>query len=75
MKKVFVLNKGIEKFSDQELKNLENITGGLIGQGQGQIIYYPTSGGGRVCPEGQVWSDSAHGCVELDSRLESFRKL
>ena len=63
MKKGFFLSKGLEKFSSQELKNMENITGGALYVPV--EIYYPTGGGGRLCVEGQVWSESLGKCVNV----------
>ncbi|MFC5044806.1 hypothetical protein ACFSTE_21875 [Aquimarina hainanensis] len=60
MKKVFVLSGGLEKFSAQEVKNMENIVGGAIYEEE--VIYYPTSGG-RHCPQGMIWSNALQKCV------------
>ncbi|SEK43454.1 hypothetical protein SAMN04487910_0519 [Aquimarina amphilecti] len=60
MKKVFLLPKGLDKFSKKELKNMEAILGGTVDVPD--IIYYPTSGG-RRCAEGQVWSETLRRCV------------
>ncbi len=62
MKKTFLLSKGLNKFSDQQLKNMETIVGGIA-----TIpveIYYPTSGG-RRCVDGQVWSETLQRCVSV----------
>ncbi|WP_299436272.1 hypothetical protein [uncultured Aquimarina sp.] len=60
MKKVFLLPRGLEKFSAQELKNMKYILGGV--ENVPDVIYFPTSGG-RRCAEGQVWSDTLQRCV------------
>ncbi|WP_299222471.1 hypothetical protein [uncultured Aquimarina sp.] len=60
MKKVFLLPRGLEKFSAQELKNMEAILGGAVPV----EIYYPTSGG-RRCVDGQVWSETLQKCVPI----------
>ncbi len=62
MKKVFVLSKGLEKFSKQQIKNMELITGGVANVPVGKI-HYPTSGGGRRCSPGLVWSEALQRCV------------
>jgi hypothetical protein len=62
MKKNFFLSKGIEKFTDLQINNLAIIKGGaptIIKE-----IYYPTSGGGKNCPDGMIWSDQLSKCVD-----------
>ncbi|MGG6230225.1 hypothetical protein [Tenacibaculum sp. SDUM215027] len=74
MKKTFFLSKGLEKFSSLQADNLDLIKGGAIYVEE--EIYYPTSGGGRVCPDGLVWSDKLHKCVKLiefEAEKEHFR--
>lgn len=70
MKKDFFLSKGLEKFSSQELKNMQDITGGIIGVPVDDIIYYPTGGGGRLCPVGMVWSNAQGKCVDAVAEAE-----
>ncbi|MFD2562260.1 hypothetical protein [Aquimarina rubra] len=60
MKKVFLLPRGLEKFSAKELKNMQAILGGA--EDVPAPIYYPTSGG-RRCIDGQVWSETLKKCV------------
>ncbi|CAL2102116.1 conserved protein of unknown function [Tenacibaculum sp. 190130A14a] len=67
MKKSFFLSKGLDKFSNQQINDLSLIRGGAIPVEQ-EEIYYPTSGGGKKCPNGMVWSDTLNRCV---SRLEA----
>ncbi|AXT49635.1 hypothetical protein D1818_01910 [Aquimarina sp. BL5] len=62
MKKVFLLPRGLDKFSSKELKNMEAILGGTIDVPV--EIYYPTSGG-RRCADGQVWSETLQKCVPI----------
>ncbi|MDH7446474.1 hypothetical protein [Aquimarina sp. 2201CG14-23] len=62
MKKVFLLPRGLDKFSAQELKNMEAILGGAVDVPV--ETYYPTSGG-RRCIDGQVWSETLQKCVPL----------
>ncbi|GAA0721622.1 hypothetical protein GCM10009430_23140 [Aquimarina litoralis] len=61
MKKVFLIRKGLDKFSSKELQNMKAILGGAENDIP-DIIYYPTSGG-RRCAEGQVWSETLGRCV------------
>lgn len=63
MKKDFFLSKGLEKFSSKELKSMENIIGGALYVPV--EIHYPTGGGGRLCPQGMVWSNSKGKCVSI----------
>lgn len=60
MKKVFLIRKGLDKFSANELQNMKAILGGA--EDIPDIIYYPTSGG-RRCAEGQIWSEVLGRCV------------
>ena len=60
MKKVFVLSKGLEKFSTKQIENMESLVGGV--KDVPVVIYYPTSGG-RHCPQGQFWSESLGRCI------------
>lgn len=71
MKKDFFLSKGLEKFSSQELKNMENIIGGALYVPV--ETYYPTGGGGRVCPQGMVWSNTQNKCVTREATEEATR--
>lgn len=64
MKKVFVLSKGLEKFSKKQIKNMELITGGVANVPVGEI-FFPTSGGGRRCAPGLVWSESLKRCMAI----------
>lgn len=64
MKKSFFLSKGLNKFSDLQISNMKDIKGG-IATIPGDVIYYPTGGGGKRCPEGQVWSDKFGKCVYI----------
>ncbi|MCF2873862.1 MULTISPECIES: hypothetical protein [unclassified Tenacibaculum] len=65
MKKTFFLSKGIEKFSNLEINDLSPIRGGAVGIPSDDIIYIPTGGGGRRCPDGLVWSDRLGKCVKI----------
>ncbi|KAB1159575.1 hypothetical protein F7018_04495 [Tenacibaculum aiptasiae] len=65
MKKTFFLSKGIEKFSNLEVNDLSSVKGGLAGESTQVIIYYPTSGGGKNCPPGLVWSNRLGKCVKV----------
>ncbi|WP_299158083.1 hypothetical protein [uncultured Tenacibaculum sp.] len=65
MKKTFFLSKGIEKFSNLEINDLSPIRGGAIGVPADDIIYIPTGGGGKRCPNGLVWSDRLGKCVRF----------
>ncbi|MHA7057468.1 hypothetical protein ACWGOQ_0009645 [Aquimarina sp. M1] len=60
MKKVFLLPRGLEKFSAKELRNMKAILGGA--EDVPAPIYYPTSGG-RRCANGQAWSETLQRCV------------
>ncbi|WP_299253112.1 hypothetical protein [uncultured Aquimarina sp.] len=62
MKKVFLLSRGLDKFSAKELKNMETILGGTVNVPV--EIYYPTSGG-RRCVDGQIWSETLQKCVPV----------
>ncbi|WP_378174295.1 hypothetical protein [Aquimarina sp. SS2-1] len=62
MKKVFLLPRGLEKFSLKEIKNMQAILGGA--EDVPVIIYYPTSGG-RRCADGQIWSERLQRCVAV----------
>lgn len=46
MKKSFFLSKGFEKFSNKQINDLSLIKGGAIPVDD-DVIYYPTSGGGK----------------------------
>jgi len=61
MKKVFLLPKGLDKFSTKELKNMHDVLGGTVPD----VIYFPTSGG-RRCIDGQVWSETLGRCVVVE---------
>lgn len=63
MKKTFFLTKGLNKFSNLQIEDLQNVRGGAIGEANDDIIYYPTSGGGKKCPPGQIWSDKFQMCM------------
>ncbi len=64
MKKAFFLSKGLEKFSNLKTEELQSIRGGIQGvPSDNDKIYYPTSGGGRKCPIGMVWSDTYQMCL------------
>ncbi|CAM1348518.1 MULTISPECIES: hypothetical protein [Tenacibaculum] len=63
MKKKFFLPKGLDKFSNLEIKSLDKFKGGAIGPVTDDIIYIPTGGGGRRCPDGMVWSETLSKCV------------
>ncbi|WP_422091367.1 hypothetical protein [Tenacibaculum ovolyticum] len=63
MKKAFFLSKGLEKFSNLEINDLAPIKGGALYIEE--KIYYPTSGGGKLCPSGMVWSNSLGKCVTI----------
>ncbi|GFD75624.1 hypothetical protein MHM83_08865 [Tenacibaculum sp. Mcav3-52] len=74
MKKTFFLPKGLEKFTNLQADNLDLVKGGAIYVEE--EIYYPTSGGGRVCPDGLVWSNKLQKCVkliEVEAEKEHFR--
>ncbi|SEB35532.1 hypothetical protein SAMN04489761_0067 [Tenacibaculum sp. MAR_2009_124] len=72
MKKSFFLSKGLEKFTDFQVNDLNNITGGA--EDIPVDVYYPT-GGGRRCPHGQVWSDRLGKCVNYIEAAEVSHKL
>jgi hypothetical protein len=69
MKKSFFLPKGLEKFSNNQLNDLSLIKGGAI-PADDDVIYYPTSGGGKNCPYGQVWSDKLQRCIAIAEKEE-----
>ncbi len=73
MKKSFFLSKGLEKFEDLQINNLNNIKGGA--EDIPVDVYYPTGGGGRRCPHGQVWSDRLGKCVNYIEAEEVAHRL
>ncbi|WGH74961.1 hypothetical protein P8625_12880 [Tenacibaculum tangerinum] len=76
MKKSFFLSKGLEKFSDLQINNLDLVKGGAVYVPE--EIYYPTSGGGKRCPDGQIWSDKLQKCVsfiEVEEEDALYTKL
>ncbi|MBW1298055.1 hypothetical protein [Aquimarina litoralis] len=71
MKKVFLIRKGLDKFSSNELQNMKAILGGAIDASD--VIYYPTSGG-RRCAEGQVWSETLGRCVATAVETPAYHR-
>lgn len=68
MKKVFFLSKGLEKFSNLEINDLDSFKGGAIYVPE--EIYYPTIAY-RPCKFNEVWSDKLNRCV---SKLEEEKE-
>ncbi|WP_299109045.1 hypothetical protein [uncultured Tenacibaculum sp.] len=68
MKKTFFLSKGLDKFSNLQINNLDHFKGGALADVPVEI-YYPTSGGGKLCPDGMVWSDTLGRCVDRYQEL------
>lgn len=75
MNKTFFLPKGLDKFSELNLTDLENVKGGLATEPVGNT-YIPTGGGRRRCLDGYVWSDTFRDCVKVVAvRTDSERAV
>ena len=70
MKKTYFLSKGIEKFSNLQINHLNAIKGGA----EEIEVYIPTSGGGRVCPDGMIWSDKLGRCIAEEKAIKYIRR-
>ncbi|QHI36022.1 hypothetical protein IMCC3317_13750 [Kordia antarctica] len=71
MKKKFFLHKTVDALSEKQLKDLNQVFGGLAtnssdaaGIPNDDIIHYPTGGGGPRCPDGFYWHSGVQRCIK-----------
>lgn len=62
MKKKFFLHKTMDALSEKQVKDLNQIFGGL--KDVPVDIHYPTGGGGPRCPDGYYWHEGVSRCLK-----------
>ena len=65
MKKKFFLHKTVDALSEKQIKDLDQVFGGVVGIPIDDIIHYPTGGGGPRCPDGYYWNVNRGRCMKL----------
>jgi hypothetical protein len=62
MNKKFFLSKTVDALSEKQVKDLDQVFGGL--RDIPVVIHYPTGGGGPRCLDGYYWHEGVQRCIK-----------